>query len=168
MRRIISLIFISAIAIVSCNNKSIMETKKNKTLTANYPGPHAIIYKTKNYYNNLVPIIMSDDKTEIVSYPGIKDIYYKGKLALPTELNNGFLLDNRGINKNTAFIKYTYQQYSKLPETPKMEILLKSIIDKDPFIEMYDCGQKNIYQDIIKELNNIIDENMLGTLKKLK
>ena len=170
MKRIILLTLLITTGLISCNNKIIMKNKKekNKIMSDNYPGPHAIIYKTKKDYYNLVPIIMSDDKTEIISYPGIKDIYYKGKLALPTRLDKGFLLDNRGINKNVAFTKYTYQQYAELSKTPKIEELSKNIIDKNPIIEIYDCGLKNKYTNIVEELNEIINENKLNTLKNLR
>ena len=33
------------------------------------PGPQTIVYKTKKDYYNLVPVLLSDDKTEIISYP---------------------------------------------------------------------------------------------------
>ncbi|MEZ5198883.1 MAG: hypothetical protein R2764_21650 [Bacteroidales bacterium] len=88
-------------------------------------GPPAIIYKTLKDYYDKVPVSLSEDKTEVVSYPGIKDIYYKGEFAYPTQLHDGFLLDNRGIDINTAFLNLTYEDYSKLKSTPSKEELSK-------------------------------------------
>ena len=69
-----------------------------------YAGPHVLIYKTKGDYFNNVPVILSADKTKLISYPDIKDVYTNGKLALPELIAGGYLLDNRGINKDVAFI----------------------------------------------------------------
>ena len=131
-------------------------------------GPRVIVYKTRaDYYYN-VPVILSDDKSEIVSYPGIKDLYYKGKLAYPTRLNEGYLLDNRGINSNVAFLNYTYEQFSTLEKTPSAEELLNNILDKDPVTEMYSCGSKFDFRDVVNELNEVIDNNKLSSFQKIK
>ncbi len=131
-------------------------------------GPKVIIYKTKaDYYHN-VPVTLSEDKSEIVSYPGIKDIFYKGELAYPTKLNDNFLLDNRGIDKNVAFLKYTYEQYSKLDKTPTIDELFANILDNDPITEMYYCGSKFDYKDLVNQLNVAIDNNTKHHFKKIK
>ena len=78
------------------------------------PSPPCIVYKTKSDYSKNIPVILSDDQTRIVSYPDVKDVYFKGNLAYPTVLNDGFLLDNRGIGPNVAFLSVTYEQYSKM------------------------------------------------------
>jgi hypothetical protein len=115
-----------------------------------------IIYKTKADYSNKVPIIMNDKKDMIVSYPSPKDIYLNGKLALPVKLKHGYYLDNRGISTNSVFTSYTYEEYSKLATAPKLEELMDRIIDKDPFLEIYDCGVREKFKkqsDIIKLVN---------------
>jgi hypothetical protein len=130
-------------------------------------GPFVIIYKTKKDYSENVPVTLNDDKTKITSYPGIKDIFYNGKLALPTKLNDGFLLDNRGINKDVAFLNMTYEEYSKLKEIPLIKDLMKMIIDKDPLTEMYNCGSRSQYKDIANDLNKIISDNQINRFKKI-
>lgn len=117
--------------------------------------PPVIIYKTVEDYNSLVPVILNDEKTKIVSYPSIKDIKMSGK---PTELINGYLLDNRGISKNVAFLKYTYEEYAELPKTPNSDELFKMILSNDPLLEIYDCGKRNSFKDLIPELNQKINE----------
>ena len=84
-------------------------------------GPAAIIYKTKADYSKNVPVTLSDDKLHVVSYPAPQDVYFHGELAYPTQLAKGFLLDNRGISVNSAFISLTYEEYSKLPAAPDPE-----------------------------------------------
>ncbi len=42
--------------------------------TANAAGPPALVYKTRADYDKLVPVIMNDAKTVIVSYPHPNDV----------------------------------------------------------------------------------------------
>ena len=146
----------------SCaNHKKIQQKQSTRALQP------TIIYKTKaDYYYN-VPIILTKDKKMIVSYPSVTDIYYKGKLALPTKLKNEYLLDNRGINKDVAFTSYTYESYSKLSTAPNSMEFLKSVIDTDPLLELYHCGSRVSYKNEIIELNKLI-ENKFMNCKRIK
>jgi hypothetical protein len=117
---------------------------------------------------NNVPVMLSNDRSSIVSYPDRKDLYYKGDLAYPTRLHDGFLLDNRGIGANVAFLSLTYETYSKLDRTPSLPELINLIIDKDPLTEMYQCGNRGQYSDPEKDLNDIIDARKFESCRKLK
>jgi hypothetical protein len=128
---------------------------------------HAIVYKTRKDYSNYVPVILSDDKSMIVSYPSNKDVFYDGKLALPTKLKSGYLLDNRGISVNSAFLDMTYLEYSELPDSPSPVELNKRILDKDPFVEIWLCGERDELKDPVKELNELIDDGLAGC-KRIK
>jgi hypothetical protein len=127
-----------------------------------------IIYKTNADYSANVPIILSKDKTTVVSYPDKKDLYYQGKPAYPTALDNGFLLDNRGIGPDVAFLSLTYDAYQLLEKTPSAEELMKLILDNDPLKEMYQCGNRSQYADPVTELNAIIASGKISDCKKLK
>lgn len=131
------------------------------------PGPSAIVYKTKADYSKYVPVTLSEDKTRIVSYPAPQDIYYQGKLAVPTELCKGYWLDNRGITPNSAFLKITYEEYAKLKDVPSTEDLYKQISDKSPITEMYDLGLRSNFKNDKKEIEKIIKKKKLGSYKKL-
>ena len=120
-------------------------------------SPKAIVYKTVRDYHLNVPVLMDAQKQNIVSYPAPSDVFYKGALALPSPLRNGFWLDNRGINQNVAFTSYTYEEYSKLPSAPDLTTLKSKIIDLNPLVEMYECGFRADYQDEIVELNALIE-----------
>jgi hypothetical protein len=132
------------------------------------PGPKVIIYQTNKDYSKLVPVILNDDKTALVSYPDIKDVFYKGSLAYPTQLHKGYLLDNRGIDKNVAFINLTYEEYSKLSKTPTADQLMEMLIDKSPISRMYTCGIRPSYNDIELELNSKIDADDFSAFVKIK
>ncbi|MDR2836315.1 MAG: hypothetical protein LBV69_09045 [Bacteroidales bacterium] len=150
----------------SCKSKKISESVPNKVneeqvMASKIPSPPTIVYKTKRDYNNLVPITLSEDKTRIVSYPHPNDLKNGDKLRTPTVLNDGYLLDNRGINVNTAFLSISYEVYSKLAEPLPMEDMWKLIIDDDPFVEICNCGYRIKYQYIEKEINELIENNEL-------
>jgi len=151
---------------------SCMSAKKTETVNPNpksiIPGPKAIIYQAKKDYSKLVPVMLSEDKKSIESYPDIKDVFYDGKLAYPTELKNGYFLDNRGIGKNVAFLSLTYDEYSKLPKTPNSDELRQLIVDKDPIKTMYNCGLRSSFGNIAEELNSKIISNDFSTFVKIK
>jgi hypothetical protein len=93
---------------------------------------------------------------------------YKGNFAYPTVLREGYLLDNRGISQGVAFLDFTYEDYSKLDRTPDAGELLKHIIDNDPLTEMYHCGSRYDFKNLVDELNSRIATNDFEGFKKLK
>lgn len=131
-------------------------------------SPSIIIYKTKKDYSKYVPVTLSADKSKVVSYPDPKDVYYMGKLAYPTPLAKGFWLDNRGIGPNSAFIKLTYEEYSKLKNAPTTNELYAMIIDKNPFTEIVDMGNRSNFKDVVADINRIIEKHELKQYKRLK
>ncbi|MFK5857473.1 MAG: hypothetical protein QM503_15190 [Bacteroidota bacterium] len=144
-----------------------MTSKKDIITIDHSAGPTTFIYKTVGDYINLVPITLSDDKTKILSYPHPKDVYYKGKLAVPTQLEDGYLLDNRGISANVAFLNITYEEYSKLDKAPSTDELFEMIVDKNPLTDLYNCGNRYQYKDEVIELNIIISEKQLKQCRKM-
>lgn len=168
------ILIVSVLVINSCStpkkNKisaEAKETDKDKVMLNFKEGPQTFIYKTKQDYNKFVPITLSDDKSEIISYPHPKDIFYNGDLAYPTELKGGYLLDNRGINSHVAFINITYEDYSKMESAPSLEELYAMILDKNPLVEMYNCGNRFTFKNGIADLNKLIENNGLGNCKCL-
>ena len=103
--------------------------------------PPAIIYKTTVNYNDNVPVIMNESRTEIISYPAPTDLRRSDGYCTPTPLSNGFLLDNRGINSNVAFTNYTYKEYAALENAPTMTELMSRIVNKYPLEIMYQTLQ---------------------------
>ena len=161
---------ISAVILDSCCRNSApsgdsSRSKPQKGQTALLP---CIIYKTRADYDRNVPVILTDDKSKIASFPDIKDIFFNGDPAYPVKLENGFLLDNRGIGPDAAFLSYTYEEYSKLGKTPDPSHLYEKIIDKNPITEMYQCGNRSDYSDIVAELNRIISDGRLKEFRRLK
>jgi len=146
-------------------------TKKSGTPTADAPAqisteayvsaPHVILYKTKKNYFKNVPIILSEDKKVIVSYPDPSDLMLGDMFSYPTQLPEGYFLDNRGISKNVAFLKLTYEDYSRLLNPPSVDELWMIIIDYDPLVEMWDCGTGYNKKDIVSDLSALIRSGKL-------
>ncbi|MDD2386690.1 MAG: hypothetical protein PHP52_07885 [Bacteroidales bacterium] len=170
-----TLFFILIVLIVnSCstmNEKKITKASKENDkdkIALNFKlGPTTIIYKTRKDYKQLVPVTLSADKSKIVSYPHPKDIFYNGELAYPTELNNEYLLDNRGINSNVAFLNISYAEYSELDKVPSIDELFEMILDNDPLTEIYNCGNRYTFKNEISDLNRLIENNRLKECKCL-
>src|SRR5690349_20578128 len=86
------------LAFAACDSgKSLAQNKKEKTLIQPQftAGPPTLVYKTRKDYANHVPVLLSGDKTKIVSYPDPKDFSNPGKYPLPIVLKKGYLLDER-------------------------------------------------------------------------
>jgi len=142
------------------------DTKQPESVSVLSAEKPILVYKTKANYNNLVPVILSDDKSEILSYPHPDDIKTGNKYSVPILLHDGYLLDQRGIGKNVAFLNMTYEEYAKLKVVPTIKELYNSIIDKTPLIELCNCGRKEAFFDTISQLNKLIDSNKLRTICK--
>ena len=128
-------------------------------------SPHVYIYKMKGDYSQLVPVVMDKSRTRIVSYPAPSDLKVGGRLVTPTPLDNGYWLDNRGINEHVAFLDYTYEEYSALEQTPTVQQLEARILERYPLTELYVCGKRGSYADEVTELNALIKDGFPGCRK---
>lgn len=146
-------------ALASTENKSQMTEKQSIKMAL----PSTFIYKTKADYSQLVPVLVSAETKEIYSYPDKKDLLVDGKLRLPSPLLDGYLLDNKGISKDAAFLKLTYAQYVALDHTPSSKELEAMIIDYEPFIELYECKKTMDADAKVDYFNQLIKQGQLQT-----
>lgn len=161
---LITLIVISAFS--SCKaTKTPADTTTGEFLTAWMPSAPAVIYKTRGDYLNMVPVIMNEARTRIVSYPDPSDLRQGDQLMKPVKLRKGFMLDNRGINENVAFLNMSYEEYSKLETPPNIYEMSLMILDKEPLTELYYCGLRSDYKNLIYELNVLIDRGLTNCRK---
>tara|TARA_B110000902_G_scaffold246678_1_gene302031 strand:- start:453 stop:980 length:528 start_codon:yes stop_codon:yes gene_type:complete len=174
MNRINILIYTVSISLFfSCTARKNRNDVGNNKVTSEIEmdfsvGQPIIIYKTKVDYSQNVAVTLSDDKSKIISYPHPADVFYKKKLAYPIKLDNEYLLDNLGININTAYLGLTLKEYSQYKEAPSLIELYKLIIDKNPLIEFYNCGNRQNLTDELADINNIIKQGYLDKCKCLK
>ena len=122
--------------------------------------PKVIVYKTRKDYTRNVPVTLSADRKQIVSYPSIQDVKIGNRYTYPTRLANGWLLDNRGISRYVAFLTYTYEEYAALPATPAPSELMEQILDSDPLTDMRFMGNRYQYTDLVDELNEQIKNGL--------
>ncbi|MEO7081841.1 MAG: hypothetical protein ABIY71_09955 [Flavobacteriales bacterium] len=127
------------------------------------------VYRTRTDLQDRVPVTLSDDGSSIVSYPHPSDLRTPGGLPVPTELEQGWLLDRRGIGMHVAFLKMTYADYAAMKEAPSMAELEAAILDPDPITDMCDCGPRNGFKDPVVELERIIrNDSLYIRCKRLK
>jgi hypothetical protein len=168
--RISVLAFASLITIAGCitGNSVIGQTHKQKQVHLQFTaGPPTLVYKTRKDYSNQVPVILSDDKRSIVSYPDPKDIKNGHDYPTPIQLKKGYLLDNRGIGINVAYLKWTYAEYAAMPKAPSMQEMMHQIIDKNPLTELCNCGSRYAFKNVTKDLNALIESGKLRKVSKV-
>ncbi len=164
MRSGISILLAIMLLIVGCKSTSDIDYSK-----IDYDKPSTVIYQMKADYSALVPVVLNTEKTKVVAYPGPKDLFNKeGELRFPLPLDKEFYLDEIGVGLNTAYISLTIDVYSHMLQAPTKDSLFKLIVEKDPFIQMYNLGNRKQYidnQDLIKE---IVTSRKYKNYKKLK
>lgn len=102
--------------------------------TASYM-PRAVIYKTNVDAFDLVPVVLTADGRNFVTYPAPSDL---NRDQMPLRLADGWLLDRRGaIGPGTAFLRYTYSEYEALPQAPSPEQLRDAILPDVHVTEAY-------------------------------
>lgn len=127
-----------------------------------------IVYKTSADYFNKVPVTLNEAGDRVNSFPAPSDLRSGEGLALPVQLRKGYLLDMRGVQPNSAFTSYTYEEYAALNVAPPPGELLEKVIDPDPFTEMYHCGKHGSFTDLRKELNGLIADDFPDCTDLLK
>ena len=120
--------------------------------------PKAVIYKTIADYSDNIPLVMDAAKKNIISYPDPLDVMN----SRPYMLDNGYWLDNRGINENVVFTDYTYMDYAQLQQVPSLEELQKHIIDYYPLLEMYISVSPRVSANDTQKYNEMVRRNFAG------
>lgn len=129
--------------------------------------PPTVIYKMKRDYSRNVPVLLSDDKSEIVSYPHPMDLIgMTSKEVMPIRLHDGYYLDRRGINKNVAFLNISYNSYRKLRKPLSIKEIEKLILDRNPLTEIFTCTNHTYSEKNIDKINSMIDRGEISSICK--
>lgn len=127
--------------------------------------PPIIIYKMKRDYSRNVPVLLSDDKSEIISYPHPMDLLgMASKEVMPIRLHGGYFLDRRGINKNVAFLNISYHNYRKLRRPLSISEIEKLLLDKNPLTDFLTCPDITYSRRNIQDINSLIDQGELKSI----
>ena len=121
-------LILAIIAMCACSSKKQTEPNLLQPTVLNEKPlagvlPKARIYKMSGQYADNVPVQMGQDGT-IISYPAPGDVVGQEPIAVA----HGWWLDRRGIGTNSAFTRWTYAEYSQLPEAPTQEEIRAAII----------------------------------------
>ncbi len=119
--------------------------------------PHVLVYRTRSDTRTLVPVTLSEDRSRIVSYPHPKDI--DPVRSAPVELAGGWLLDRRGITAQVAFLGMSYAEYAKLAQAPSLPEMMAGIADRDPLMDLCDCGPRTAFKDVEAEVGAFAKRN---------
>ena len=106
--------------------------------TIQKPGPGqapapVVIYKTRKDYRNLVSVQLSEDGSSVSAFPSPSDV----KSQRPVELADGYLLKRMPGN---VFLSLTIEEYAGSAKAYTPDELYELIIDRRPFLEIYDCS----------------------------
>lgn len=120
--------------------------------------PKVRIYKTNGNYAANVPVTLDASRTKLISFPAPSDL----QGCEPVELDNGFLLDRRGVGPATAFTRWTYKEYSALPSTPATEEIMDNLIPGAAVTELYEMPFTIGTPDAVERCNRLIAEELSG------
>lgn len=123
--------------------------------------PKAVIYRTDGDYARYVPVTLNDDRNALVSFPAPGDV----RGGNPVALANGFWLDRRGIGPNTAFTRWTYEEYAALPATPSPAEIMANLIPDARVTEVYRLPFAPSVPDAAARCDSVIAAGMQGAEK---
>ena len=120
MKKILLIGFLS-VALIACGTRKKMvkdevtQAEQTEPQKVGAVAPPVYVYKTKKDYSQYVPVMLSADRSRIVSYPDPTDVRRGSGYATPSPLKNG----------------YWYP--------PSITELYDSILDKYPLLELWSC-----------------------------
>lgn len=146
---------VMAVLLFACSAK---KPATEQPLDAAEAARPVMVYRTNQDVHDKVSVGLSADRQHIVSYPHPKDM---ATAQPPTRLHGDHWLDHKGIGLNTGFLRLTYAEYAALPKAPSLAELEAMVIDRDPLLELCDCGTRGSFTDPEKELNAWLKEGRL-------
>ena len=120
-------------------------------------GP-VVVYKTKKDYRNHVSVQLSADGNTITAYPGPSDVLAQK----PIELAEGYLLKRM---VGDVYLSLTIDSYAESSHSYTVEDLLALVIDKDPYMEIYEC--RDCTNGDTASINFLIKKGKLRKCKSL-
>ena len=120
--------------------------------------PMTRIYKTNGDYADRVPVTLNQARNAIVAYPAPSDL----RDSEPLKLADGFLLDRRGIGVNSAFTRWTYQEYAALPAAPSPKEILANIIPDARVTQLYEMPFTVGATDMTARCDSLIKAGLPG------
>ncbi len=152
---------------MGCSNAKFLKSENSKPIHPdskavvenNQPMRKIMVFKPYQDVYNLVPVRLSQDKKEVLSYPAASDLPDLGI----QKLENGYLLDLIGVNENTAYLNITINEYKTSSRSFSLKELKSNIGNVNPYLELYECQYDSIKTSVNEALNQWIK---IGALNK--
>lgn len=154
------------LALPGCSRNGLNQGSTKQEITM--PDAPVIIYRTQGNFTDHVAVALDPSEQKIVAYPAPSDIRARLEAVRPTELNDGYLLDNQGIGIYSAFLGYTFKEYAVLKPAPSAEELWNDILVSDVITNMYRCRFRRNDPRLVEKLNQLIDEGRLDECDALR
>lgn len=94
--------------------------------------PKATAFKMSGDYADNVAVTLNSDGT-LLYYPAPSDITSN---SAPYALGDGWYLNRQGVSSNSVFTKWTFEEYSRMKQTPTRREIMDAIIPGAKVIEM--------------------------------
>ena len=115
--------------------------------------PNATAFRMSGDYSQNVAVTLSPEG-ELLYFPAPSDITADSE---PTELKDGWWLNNQGLGPNSVFTKYTFAEYASLPEAPSPQQIKLSILPAARVTDFIELPMKiSDARDNIKEVNDYL------------
>lgn len=169
MRKTLPIVLLAALAACCGRKHGAEDTSATTNGTVGASSPRILVYRTREDHKDHVPVLLSADHSRIISYPHPNDLKTANGLPVPTPVGQGYLLDNRGISRDVAYLGMTWAEYAALPEAPTLEKLNALIIDRDPLTELWEGDRRANLKDPVKEVSAWVEAGELEKhCKRLK
>lgn len=115
--------------------------------------PKATAFKMSGNYADNVAVTLNSNG-DLTYFPAPTDI---SSASAPVKLADGWYLNRQGIGKNSVFTKYTFAEYSALPNVPSVSELKAAIIPDARVTEVIQLPYSiNEAQDNIPQINEFL------------
>lgn len=115
-----------------------------------------MVYKVKKPFHGFVPVVLNEDKSDIISYPGKEDALHILERGIALQLQEDYWLDKQGIQAHSVFLSKTLEEWKNLTVIPTPREMMALIQIQEPFAELCDCGNAYTFKNIEQELNQLI------------
>lgn len=118
-----------------------------------------VVYKTEKDYRDHVSVQLSENGRSVIAYPGPGDVMAQR----PVELANGYLLKKMVGN---AYLSLSIEEYARATSSYSAAELIDLVIDKKPFLEIYDCSECSPTDTA--SINQLIRQEKLNQCRSLR
>ncbi len=165
-----------SLALTGCHSTKTEVTQDTTAVTPHRDGtpgdegprimrePATRAFKPGGDYAGNVMVTLSPDLREVISYPECNEV---DSSMAPVKLARGYYLDRGGVGPNTVFLRWTYDEYSRLPETPTPSQIIEAVIPDSHIAEIIEIPLGINYAKIHPEMADTILTKRFNEVKTI-